>query len=61
MPTWPSPLKNIRSPFRRFLKETFFLMRANWLYVTRGIFTPAFFQANWTRPEQSNEPGPVPP
>src|SRR5690606_25483950 len=39
----------------------FFLMRANWLYVTRGIFTPAFFQANWTRPEQSKACGPVAP
>ena len=36
-------------------------MRAYWLYVMRGSFTPAFRQAYWTSPEQSNAPGPVAP
>src|SRR5262245_30407978 len=61
MPTWPSPLKNIRSPGWRLRHETLVLVRTNWLLATRGSFTPAFFQAYWTKPEQSNDPGPVPP
>jgi hypothetical protein len=61
MPTWPLPLKNIRSPGCNLLHETFFLIDLYWLCVILGRDTPAFRQAYRTSPEQSNAPGPEAP
>ena len=34
---------------------------SNWSWATRGSATPAWANAAWDSPEQSNPPGPFPP
>src|SRR3954447_12804536 len=64
MPTCDAPgplaLKNTRSPAWTLDRETGAPTPNCWNDV-RGSVIPAWLNAHWTRPEQSNPPGWVPP